>query len=237
MDPYEDQVALITGASRGIGRHLASHFIERGALVVGVSRSGSPIVDDPRYVHVEADLTDEAQAIAAVRAAWQIRRRLDIAVNNTGAAAMNHALLTPASTAERLMAVNYLTTFAVSREAAKYMQRRSYGRIVNLSSVAVPLRIQGEAAYAAAKSAVETYSRVLAREVAAYGVTCNVVAPGPAETDLTAHVPREKLEAIFGQMAIHRFTTLDEIAYAVEVFTRPGAAALTGQVLYLGGVG
>lgn len=235
-EAFAGQVVLVTGASRGIGRHLAVHFLERGATVVGVSR-GEGSVDHPAYGHVTADLAVEAEAVAAVRAAHRAAGRLDVAVNCAGAAAMNHALLTPRTTAENLMALNYLATFVVSREAAKYMQRRRYGRIVNMSSVAVALRLEGEAAYAAAKSAIATFSAIFAREVAPFGITCNVVAPGPVETDLIRGVPKEKIQAVIDRLAIRRFTLVEDVAYAVELFCRPEASALTGQVLYLGGAG
>jgi 3-oxoacyl-[acyl-carrier protein] reductase len=233
---FDGRVVLVTGSSRGIGRHLAEHFLGRGATVVGVSR-GAGTIEHPRYHHRQADLAVEAEAITAVRAAHRVADRLDVAVNNAGAAAMNHVLLTPGRTAEALMTVNYLATFVVSREAAKYMQRRRYGRIVNLSSVAVPLRLEGEAAYAAAKSAIATFSAIFAREVAPWGITCNVVAPGPVETDLIRQVAHEKIQAVIDRLAPRRLSLPEDVAYAVEMLCRPEAAAITGQVLYLGGVG
>jgi 3-oxoacyl-[acyl-carrier protein] reductase len=232
--PFEEQVVLITGTSRGLGRAMTEHFLARGATVVGVSR-GDASVDHARYRHVTADVTDEQAATSAVRAAFDVAGRLDVLVNNAGAASMNPVLLTPGSLVERLTLVNYEATFWTSREAARLMRRRSYGRIVNLSSVAVPMSLEGEAAYAAAKSAVETFSRIFAREVAGFGITCNVVAPAPVPTDLIANVPPAAIERLTARLAIRRTCTPAEVAYAVEMLARPEAGAITGQVIYLGG--
>jgi 3-oxoacyl-[acyl-carrier protein] reductase len=232
--PFANQIALVTGTSRGLGRVIADRFLAQGATVVGVSRSTGAI-EHERYIHVEADVTDEQASIAAVRAAFDIAKRIDVVVNNAGAASMNPVLLTPGSLVERLLRINYEATFWISREAARFMQRRSYGRIVNMSSVAVPMALEGEAAYAAAKSAIETFSRIFAREIARYGITCNVVAPAPVPTDLIRGVPAAAIDALTRRLALGRTCTPDEVAYAVEILAHPDAGAITGQVLYLGG--
>jgi len=176
-------VVLITGARKGIGRMLVEHFLARGALVEGCSREAGDL-ETAGYTHHRADVGDEA-AVKAVMSSIQRRHgRLDVLVNNAGIASMNHAILTPASMVERIMRTNFTGTFLVSREAAKLMMRRKYGRIVNLSTVAVPMRLAGEAAYAASKAAVETLTRILAHELGELGITCNAVGPTPIETDL-----------------------------------------------------
>jgi 3-oxoacyl-[acyl-carrier protein] reductase len=231
---FADQVVLVTGTSRGLGRVIAHRFLGQGATVVGVSR-GEGTFEHDRYVHLQADVTDEQAAIGAVRTAFGVAGRLDVVVNNAGAASMNPILLTPGSLVERLLKVNYEATFWISREAARYMHRRAYGRIINMSSVAVPMALEGEAAYAAAKSAVETFSRIFAREVAGYGITCNVVAPAPVPTDLIRGVPARALEKLTRRLALGRTCTPEEVAYAVEMLASPEASAITGQVVYLGG--
>jgi 3-oxoacyl-[acyl-carrier protein] reductase len=116
------------------------------------------------------------------------------------------------------------------------MQRRHYGRIVNLSTVAVPMRLEGEAVYAASKSAVVTFSQILARELADFGITCNVVAPTPIETDLIRGVRQEKIDAIVNRLAIKRLGRFEDVANVIDFFVKPESDYITGQVLYLGGV-
>ena len=233
---FAGQTILITGASRGIGLALARHFLGAGATVVGVSRSAGEDLGQG-YHHVRADVTDSAAAAGAIRTAFRLRNRLDGVINNAGGASMNLALFTPDRTIDRLFAVNFRSTVVVSREAVRYMQRRRYGRIVNFTSVAVPLRLEGESIYAAMKSANEAFTRALAREVASFGITVNAVGPGPVDTDLIRGVPAEKIRRVLDALALPRLTEVREVAYAVEMFLRPEATALTGQVVYLGGAG
>ncbi len=232
----ERDVVLITGTSRGIGRYLVDHFLERGALVEGCSRHTIDW-ERPGYTHHQVDVSDEGQVRAMISAIQRRHGRLDIAINNAGIAAMNHALLTPGETASRILNINVLGSFLVCREAAKLMRRRNHGRIVNFSTIAVPLRLEGEALYAAAKSAVEMLTRVLAREFAPFGITVNAIGPTPIETDLIRGVPREKLTQIIDTLAIRRFGTFADVANVIDFFVNPASDYITGQVIYLGGGG
>lgn len=231
-----DSVVLITGTRKGIGRHLAEHYVQRGAQVVGCSRS-APEWTLANYTHFETDVTDEAAVRKMVAAVGKQFGRLDVLINNAGIASMNHVLLTPAATAERIFATNVHGVFLLCRESAKLMQRRRYGRIVNVSTVAAPLQLEGEALYAASKSAVVTFTQILAREVASYGITANVVAPTPIETDLIQGVPPAKIAAIIERLAIKRLGRFEDVANVVDFFVRPESDYITGQVITLGGVG
>ncbi|WP_322488674.1 SDR family oxidoreductase [Chloroflexus sp.] len=232
----EQEVVLITGSSRGIGRFLVEHFLQRGALVEGCARSAVDW-ELPGYTHHQVDVSNEGQVKAMLSAIQRRHSRLDIAINNAGIAAMNHAMLTPGETASRLLNINVLGSFLVCREAAKLMRRHNYGRIVNFSTIAVPLRLEGEALYATAKSAVEMLTRVLAREFAPFGITVNAIGPTPIETDLIRGVPREKLQHIIDTLAIRRFGTFADVAHVIDFFTNPASDYITGQVIYLGGGG
>jgi 3-oxoacyl-[acyl-carrier protein] reductase len=227
-------VALITGTRKGIGKHLAHHFAARGFRVVGCSRE-APDWRVSGYEHVQADVADEAQVTALFAHVRRSLGRLDVLINNAGIASMNHLLLTPGATMERIMRTNFLGTAIVCREGAKLMTRAKAGRIVNFSTVAVPMQLEGEAIYAASKSAIETFTKILAREVGALGITVNAVGPTLVETDLIGSIPRAKIDATLDRLAIKRLATFEDVTNVVEFFIRPESGHVTGQVIYLGG--
>ncbi|MEZ4469975.1 MAG: SDR family oxidoreductase [bacterium] len=233
---FAGQTVLITGASRGIGAHLVDYFRARGAWVAACARSIEP-GEHPQGMASVVDVTDEAAVRAWVREVYERRGQLDVMINNAGAATMNHCLLTPVSAIRDIVELNCLAAFTGAREAAKRMRKRGYGRIINLTTVAVPMRLEGEMAYAASKGALETMTRVMARELAPLGITCNLVGPCPVDTDLIRGVPKAKMDALVASLPMRSMATLEDVAWAVEAFARPEARHLTGQVLYLGGVG
>ena len=231
----QQPVTLVTGARKGIGRYLAERYATRGHKVIGCSRQPTDWTHE-NYVHVEADVVDEA-AVKELFA--RVRRdfgRIDNLLNNAGIAAMNHSLLTPLATVRRVMDTNLAGTFLFSREAAKLMQRTRYGRIVNFSTVAVPLHLEGEAAYVASKAAVEALTQVMARELGHMGITVNALGPVPVQTDLIRAVPADKIEALVARQAIKRLGTFDDVANVCDFYMRPESGFITGQILYLGGV-
>jgi 3-oxoacyl-[acyl-carrier protein] reductase len=230
----EPSVALITGARSGIGRALADRYLAKGWSVLGCSRSPSDLQHE-RYTHFELDVADEAAVRDMVAACQRQHGRLDLVVNNAGIASMNHTLLTPVHSVDEIMATNFRGTFLVSREGAKLMARRRAGRIVNMSSVAAPLQLEGELVYAASKAAIEMLTKILAREVAPLGITCNAVGPPPIDTDLIRGVPDGKIDAIVARLAIKRLGTMDDVANVVDFFASPASSFVTGQIVYLGG--
>ena len=180
--------ALITGTSRGLGRALAERLLADGWVVHGFARGPQPLMHERFSAHV-VDITDEAAVCAAVATIAE-SGRIDLLINNAGAASMNALLLTPGETAKRLMRVNYLGTFHCLQSVGKVMVRQRAGRIVNVTTVAVPLSLEGEAAYVASKAAVEALTRVAAKELAASGVAVSALGFGPIDTDLTRAVPK-----------------------------------------------
>lgn len=231
----ERQVLLITGTRKGIGRYLAEHYAKAGYLVVGCSREPSAYRHD-NYHHFRADIGDEPAVenlFAQVRATYG---RLDILINNAGIASMNHMLLTPLSTVRQILNTNLLGTFLFCREATKLMRKRNYGRIVNFSSVATPLKLEGEAIYAASKAAIVNLTKTMAFELASFGITANAVGPTPVKTDLVRSVPQLKLESLIARQAVKRWGEFRDIANVIDFFIKPESDFITGQVIYLGGV-
>ncbi len=237
MDPGQGSpITLITGTRKGIGRRLAAHFLDRGHTVIGCSRKQPEWSAGGSYRHFVADVADEAAVREIFRSIRKEHGRLDHLINNAGIAAMNHSLLTPLSTVEAVLSTNVTGTFLFCREAAKLMRKHRFGRIVNFSTVAVPLKLEGEAVYAASKAAVTTLTQVLARELADLGITVNAVGPAPIETDLIRSVPADKLERLLARQAIHRYATFADVAHVVDFFLARESGFVTGQILYLGGV-
>lgn len=233
--PPDRPVTVITGTRRGIGAALAAHYLDRGHFVAGCSRQPAEWGSD-RYEHFTLDVADEPAVLAMFRALRERHGRVDHLINNAGIASMNHALVTPLSSVDRVLATNVAGTFLFCREAAKQMQKRRFGRIVNFTTVAVPLKLEGEAVYAASKSAVEALTAVLAREFGPFGITVNAVGPGPVDTDLIRGVPTETIDRLLARQAIPRRTTAADIANVIDFFLAEASGMVTGQTLYLGGV-
>lgn len=169
----------------------------------------------------------------------EIRKKhgsLDILLNNAGIASTNHVLLTPMRAVQDLMSTNVVGTFLLCREAAKVMSQKKYGRIVNFASIATPLRLEGEAIYAASKAAVISLTQVMAREFAPYNITVNAVGPTPIQTDFIKAVPESKIQKILERQAIPRFGEFADIINVVDFFIRPESNFITGQIIFLGGV-
>ena len=229
------KTVVITGTRKGIGNDLAKHYLSNGWRVVGCSRGASSI-EHTNYLHYELDVSDESAVIAMARDLKKQLGAVDALINNAGIASMNHVLLTPASTVNRILQTNVVGTFVFCREIAKLMRGVDAPRIINFTTVAHPLNLEGEAIYAASKAAVESLTRILARELATLKITVNAIGPTPIETDLIRGVPQDKLDALIARQAIPRLGTTHDVINGVDFFLRPESDFITGQILYLGGV-
>ena len=226
---------VITGTRKGIGKEMAEHYLAEGWQVVGCSR-GEGSIEHDHYQHFALDVSDEDAVIAMARTIKTSHGKVDALLNNAGIASMNHALLTPASTVNRILQTNVVGTFLFCREMSKLMRRTNNGRIINFTTVAHPLNLEGEAIYAASKAAVESLTRILARELAELKITVNAIGPTPIETDLIRGVPQEKMDALLARQALGRMGEVRDVINAVDFYLREESDFITGQVLYLGGI-
>ena len=226
---------VITGTRNGIGKEMAEHYLAEGWQVVGCSR-GAGSIDHAHYQHFALDVSDEDAVIAMARTIKASHGKVDALLNNAGIASMNHALLTPASTVNRILQTNVVGTFLFCREMSKLMRRTNNGRIINFTTVAHPLNLEGEAIYAASKAAVESLTRILARELAELKITVNAIGPTPIETDLIRGVPQEKMDALLARQALGRMGEVRDVINVVDFYLREESDFITGQVLYLGGI-
>ncbi len=229
------KVILITGSSRGIGFNLVKYFLSQGHNVIGCSRSANELRHD-KYKHFCLDVSDEKEVNDLFVNIRKEYGRLDVLINNAGVASMNHTILTPLGTVNKLFDTNFKGTFLFSRQAVKLMKKNDFGRIVNFSTVAVPLNLEGEAIYAASKSAIEQFTKVFSKEIASLGITINTIGPTPVETDLIKAVPKNKLEELIAQQAIKRLGNFDDIINVVNFYIDTKSNFITGQTIYLGGV-
>ena len=237
------RVFIISGSSRGIGKALSEHYLKCGDIVVGCARSTSDIAHK-NYRHFILDINDEKAVVSMVRAAKKEFGKIDICLNNAGMASMNHILTTSYESAKRLVDVNFLGAFLLSREAAKAMisnkvsnkNSAKSGVIINFSSVAAPLCLEGEAIYAASKAACESLTKTMAKELASYSIRVNAIALTPVQTDLIKAVPKDKINALLEHQAIKRFGEFGDIINVVDFFISQKSDFITGQIITLGGV-
>ncbi len=226
-------VALVTGSSKGLGRGLAARLLARGYTVVGCSRSAiEPLGQN--YSHRIVDVADADAVRSLVDWIGSSLGRLDVVVNNAALGLAGFVTDASASDVEQLLRTNLLGPIVVCREAARLMMRQTSGRIINIASVAVPLQMEGSATYTASKAGVIQFTRVLARELAPFGITCNVVAPSFLDTEMTHSLKPVVVRRLLEALTIKRAATIDDVANAVWFFVSPESSYVTGQVLYLG---
>jgi 3-oxoacyl-[acyl-carrier protein] reductase len=230
MSLYGDKVVVVTGTSRGLGKMIAGHFLANGANVIGLSRSSSDIRHE-HYVHQTADVTDTQSVHAAIGGLQQ----MDVLINNAGQGPSSYALLQDAAEAEASILTNFYGTFLVSREACKIMYKNGGGRIVNIGSILAAIEPVGASIYAATKAAIETFSGVLAKEVAGRGITVNTIGMASIETEMFAALGK-KGEEYVKALPISRLAKPDDVYNVLDFFCSPRSSFITGQVLYLGGI-
>jgi 3-oxoacyl-[acyl-carrier protein] reductase len=239
----DTRTALITGASRGIGRAIALRLAHDGRHVVLVSRSEGPLADLKSQIESSGgsasfkavDVGDSAAFARAIDDIVAERGRLDILVNNAGITRDGLIMRMSDDDWNSVIQTNLTSAFIAVRAAARPMMKNRFGRIVNISSTSGIVGNAGQANYAAAKAGLVGLSKTIARELGGKGITCNVVAPGFIETDMTADLSQQVKDAVMNMMAIKRFGAGDDIAAAVSYLTSDDAGFITGQVMCVDG--
>ena len=241
---FADQVALVTGGSRGIGRAAAALFAVAGVKVAISYRSRKAEAD--RFVEevshgggqamaLQADFADSGAPAMAVEAVVKEFGRLDILVNNAGLTRDTLVMRMSESDWDVVLQTNLKAAFLASKAALRPMLRQRYGRIVNVSSLAGVVGNAGQANYSASKAGLIGLTKALAKEVGSRNITVNAVAPGFIETELTSGLPPELLERARQAAAIPRIGTPADVAPAIVFLASPEASYITGQVLGIDG--
>ncbi|AJK45517.1 3-oxoacyl-ACP reductase FabG [Burkholderia plantarii] len=244
MDKNLDkQVAIVTGASRGIGRAIALELARRGATVIGTatSEAGAQAIG---AAFAEAGATgrgavlnvnDAAAGEALIDATVKEFGRLDVLVNNAGITQDQLAMRMKDDDWDAVIDTNLKSVFRLSRAVLRPMMKARGGRIINITSVVGSLGNPGQANYAAAKAGVAGLTRALAREIGSRGITVNCVAPGFIDTDMTKTLPEEQQAALKTQIPLGRLGSTDDIAHAVAFLASSQAGYITGTTLHVNG--
>ena len=234
------EVALVTGASRGIGEAIAQALAGQGALVVGTatSEAGARRIGDalPGDSHgVVLDVNDAAACEALVDRVVREHRKISVLVNNAGITRDNLAMRMKDSEWLEVIETNLTAVFRLSRLVLRPMMKQRHGRIINITSVVGSSGNAGQSNYAAAKAGVAGMSRALAREIGSRGITVNCVAPGFIDTDMTRALAPDQVATLTSQIPLGRLGQVDDIAAAVVFLASKGAGYITGVTLPVNG--
>lgn len=239
---FAGQVALVTGASRGIGAAIALELAQKGLIVIGTATSdkgaaqiSQTLAAFPGCSGHTLDVNDGPAAEALVDQIVKAHGGLQVLVNNAGITRDTLAMRLKDEDWDAVLDTNLKAVFRMSRAVMRTMMKQRYGRIISITSVVGASGNPGQANYAAAKAGVAGMTRALARELGSRNITVNCVAPGFIETDMTAGLPPEQHKALLGQIPLGQLGKPQDIAHAVAFVASPQAAYITGQELHVNG--
>ncbi|MDY6979585.1 MAG: 3-oxoacyl-ACP reductase FabG [Pseudomonadota bacterium] len=239
----ENEIAFVSGASRGIGKEIALELGRQGAKVVGTATSEDGAGKISAYLKeagiegmgVMMDVTDSASIDAALKQVEASFGAPSVLINNAGITRDNLLMRMKDAEWEEIINTNLNSIFRLTKACLRPMSKAKKGRIISIASVVGVSGNAGQTNYAAAKAGVIGFSKSLAREVGSRGITVNVVAPGFIDTDMTRALPEAQREALLGQIPLARLGDPAEIAQAVAFLASPGAAYITGETLHVNG--
>ncbi|HRD64719.1 MAG TPA: 3-oxoacyl-ACP reductase FabG [Candidatus Competibacter sp.] len=243
MTTLDGEIALVTGASRGIGQAIARELGRRGAVVVGTATTDAGAEAIGRDLHdlgikgrgLWLNVTDSASVDAAIKATTQEFGAPTILVNNAGIARDNLLLRMKEEEWVTILDTNLSSVYRLSKAVLRGMMKIQRGRIVNITSVVGATGNPGQANYAAAKAGIIGFTKSLAREVGSRNITVNAVAPGAIDTDMTRALPATQRDALIGTIPLQRLGEPQDIANAVAFLVSPEAAYITGETLHVNG--
>ncbi len=237
MSNLANQIALVTGATRGIGAAIAAELKAQGATVIGTatSQAGADTISATGVLGVVLNVTDGAAVDALVDSIVKEHGGLHILVNNAGITRDTLAMRMKDEQWDEVADTNLKAVFRLSRAAIKPMMKQRQGRIISITSVVGAAGNPGQANYAAAKAGVAGMTRALAQELGSRGITVNCIAPGFIATDMTAELPEAQKAALLAKIPVGRLGQAAEIAHAVGFLASPQAAYITGHELHVNG--
>ncbi|RMG78405.1 MAG: 3-oxoacyl-[acyl-carrier-protein] reductase [Chloroflexi bacterium] len=244
MSQLKDKIAVVTGASRGIGRGIALELANRGATVVVNYNSSADAANEVveaiksnggEALAVQADVADEEQAANLIKATTDAYGRIDILVNNAGTTRDNVIMMMKPEDFDFVLRTNLRSAWLCSKAAIRAMMRKRYGRIINITSISGIMGNAGQSNYSASKAGLIGLTKSLAREVAARNITVNAVAPGFVLTDLTKDLPEDVTSQLNQHIPLGRWGAIEDVAYATAFLASDEAAYITGHVLVVDG--
>ena len=244
MSQLTDKIAVVTGGSRGIGRAIALELGKRGAHVVvnynNNADAAQAVVDEiithgGSADHIQADVSDEAQAQKLIKDTTTAHGKIDILVNNAGITRDNIIMMMKSDDFDAVINTNLRSTWLCAKAAVRSMMGKRYGRIINITSVSGIMGQAGQTNYSASKAGIIGFTKALAREVASRGITVNAVAPGFVLTDLTKDLPEELTAQLNTFIPLGRWGEAQDVANAVAFLASDEAGYITGHVLNVDG--
>lgn len=224
--------AIVTGSSRGIGNEVCNFLKEKNIFTIGISRSGSCDAD----ISFKADISEYNELKEVYKNLKKDSIYPNVLINCAGIASMNLALTTPSLTTKKIINTNLIGTIFSCQVFSPLLIKSKIGRIINFSTIAVGINLQGESIYAASKAGVETFTKVLGKELSSFGITVNCIAPGPIKTDLLKGINEKQIKKIVEHQIIKKQFNKSDICEVIELLLSPKSSSISGEIINIGGL-